>query len=104
MKKGDIIICGAVCLLAAALAAVFMLFKTGGETVVVKRDNKVIAEYPLDTDTVVALGSNEFTVSGGEVYMSRADCKNQVCVHSGKISKRGECIVCLPNGIILEIQ
>mgnify|MGYP003504268919 CR=1 FL=1 len=30
--------------------------------------------------------------------------KNQVCVNSGKISKKGESIVCLPNKVTVEIE
>jgi hypothetical protein len=35
--------------------------------------------------------------------MDYSDCKNQVCVNTGKISKAGETIVCLPNYVIVEI-
>ncbi|MBR4910650.1 MAG: NusG domain II-containing protein [Clostridia bacterium] len=104
MKKGDLYICGILCAVAAILAAAFLLFKSGGKKVVVKQNNSVIAEYSLSSDREVDLGHNTFVISGGEVYMSRADCKNQICVNTGRISKRGECIVCLPNSIVLEIQ
>ena len=104
MKKGDFLIIGTVCALAAVLAGVFFLFKTDGKTVVVKENNKVTAEYRLDTDTKIKLAHNTFTIENGEVFMSEADCRNQICVKTGKISKRGECIVCLPNMVILEIR
>lgn len=104
MKKGDFIACGIICALAAALAVVFLLFKSNGRVVKVKVDNKIVAEYPLDTEREVNLGHNIFVIKDGEVFMSSADCKNQICVNTGKISKRGECIVCLPNRVVLEIK
>ena len=104
MKKGDFIACGIICAVAAALAILFLLTGSKGKTVVLKENNEVIAEYPLNIDTEVALKHNAFKIKSGEVYMSKADCKNNICVKTGKISKRGECIVCLPNRIILEIQ
>ena len=35
--------------------------------------------------------------------MKYSDCKNQICVNTGKISRAGEIIVCLPNYVIVEI-
>ena len=104
VKKGDFLIIGIVCARAAVLATVFFFVKSNGKTVVVKQNNKVVAEYRLDGDRQVELGHNTFTIKDGEVFMSAADCKNQTCVKTGKISKRGECIVCLPNMVILEIR
>ena len=104
MKKGDIITIAIVFVAAAVLAAVLFFCRTNGSTVVVKSNNKTVAEYPLNIDREVNLEHNSFVIKDGEVYMSFADCKNQICVKTGKISKRGECIVCLPNRVILEIE
>lgn len=104
MKRLDIIVIISICVFAAALAIFFICFKKNGETVVVKQDNKVIAEYSLNADREVKLKGNTFIIEDKKVFMSHANCKNQICVKTGKISKRGECIVCLPNKVILEIQ
>lgn len=104
MKKGDFIACGIICTVAAVLAILFFALSANGKTVVLKQNNEAVAEYPLNKDTKVTLEHNTFIIESGEVYMSEADCKNNICVKTGKISKRGECIVCLPNRIILEIQ
>lgn len=104
MKKTDIIIICAICAFAAVLAIVLSLFKESGKIVTVKQDSEIIAEYSLDTDREVTLAHNTFVIENGEVSMSCADCKNQICVKTGKISKRGECIVCLPNRVILTIK
>ena len=104
MKKGDLTIFVAVCTLAAVLSVIFFFFKSDGKTVLVKTDNKIIAEYPLNADREIKLEHNSFIIKNGEVFMDTADCKNQICVKTGKISKRGECIVCLPNMVVLEIR
>ena len=104
MKKQDFILIVAVCAVAAVLALLFSLVKSDGKTVVVKENNQIKAEYPLGVDRSVQLRNNTFVISAGSVYMSNANCKNQICVKTGKISKRGECIVCLPNKVILEIK
>ncbi|MBO4693493.1 MAG: NusG domain II-containing protein [Clostridia bacterium] len=104
MKKGDIILCSAICVFSALLALLFLTFKNNGKTLIVKVDNKPLYEYSLGTDREIELEHNTAVIKDGEVYMLEADCKNQICVRTGKISKRGECIVCLPNRVILEIK
>ncbi len=53
----------------------------------------------------------EYTFSGvtvkagdGCVYASHAECPDLVCVRSGKISKPGQAIVCVPNRVSIEIK
>lgn len=104
MKKGDIILCAAVCTVAAIFALIFFALKKDGKTVLVKIDNKIVDEYPLDTDRKIVLEHNTAVIENSKVQMIESDCKNQICVNTGKISKRGECIVCLPNKVILEIR
>lgn len=104
MKKGDIILCTVIVAVAVALAVTFFFAKAEGKTLLVKVDNKIAYEYPLDTDREIDLEHNTAVIKDGSVFMLGADCKNQICVKSGEISKRGECIVCLPNRVILEIR
>ncbi|MBN1892303.1 MAG: NusG domain II-containing protein [Clostridiales bacterium] len=37
-------------------------------------------------------------------WVSRSDCPKQVCVHTGKISKVGETVVCIPFRAVLRIE
>ncbi len=104
MKKGDIILLAVICVIAAALAVFFLYTEKGGKTLLVKVDNEIIYEYPLDTDRRIDLEHNTAVIENSEVYMYSADCKNQICVKTGKISKKGESIVCLPNRVVLEIK
>jgi hypothetical protein len=43
---------------------------------------------------------------GGEpgVQVTEADCPTQDCVHTGRISRSGQSIVCLPGRIVIELQ
>ena len=36
--------------------------------------------------------------------MESSTCKNQICVEHGKISLKGDSIVCLPNRVVVEIE
>lgn len=63
--------------------------------------------YPLDTDQEIEIvrdgHTNIVSVENGTVHMDSADCRNQVCVDTGVISRTGETIVCLPNRVVVEI-
>lgn len=43
-------------------------------------------------------------VEDGCVYAPHAECPDLVCVRSGKISKPGQAIVCVPNRVSVEIK
>ncbi len=104
MKKGDIVIIVSVA--AAFIASVVLLIGLSGQgsTVTVKQNNEIVYSEKLSYDVTVTLDTNTVVIKDGIVYMSNATCKNQVCVNSGKISKKGESIVCLPNKVIVEIS
>ena len=48
-------------------------------------------------------GSNIVTIENGGVTMTDADCPDKLCVKTGRISKTGETIVCLPHRVVVEI-
>lgn len=82
-----------------------MLWAERGEYVRVTVDNGEPMYYSLDFDGNYSLngGTNTLIVSDGKASIARADCPDKVCEHSGKISKVGERIVCLPNRVYVEI-
>jgi len=61
----------------------------------------------LDTDTVFSLESGGISltvsVSDGSVFVSEAGCPDGVCMGTGKISRAGEIIVCVPAGVVIRI-
>ena len=61
---------------------------------------------PLSDDTKkeVPYGDghrNVFVIQSGEVWMESADCGDETCVRTGRISRVGESIVCLPHRLTL---
>ncbi len=100
------IILGAVLLLVAL--SVFLIVectRTGGEYVCVELNGDEVGRYPLGTDAKIPLsgGKNILVIEGGKAYMESADCPDKVCVRTGKISRVGEQIVCLPNRVFVRI-
>lgn len=104
MKKGDFVIIGAAALTFAMSVILLIAFSGRGDRVIVKQDNKIIYNESLYTDKTVDTGTNTVVIKDGIVYMESASCKNQICVSTGKISKKGESIVCLPNKVVVEIN
>ena len=91
----------------AGCLALWLLPRGGGETVLVYQDGKLLRTLDLRQDTVFTVegpaGENTVTVTGGEVFVSQADCPDQVCVRQGFISDGTVPIVCLPNQLVIEI-
>lgn len=95
-------------LIAAAVLAFYALFpESGGETAVISRDGSVIAELRLDADdfyTCPEVPDMVFSVENRTVSVTESGCGDKTCMRTGKISKRGEAIICVPNKIIVEIK
>ena len=94
-------------------AAVFLIInfvvKKDGITAAVKVDGNIVYMLPLDKNASVTVegyqgGSNTVVIENGTVYMKDADCPDKLCEKTGKISKNGETIVCLPHRVVVEIQ
>ncbi len=104
MKKGDFIVIGTV-IVAFVLSLVLLVsFSKQGSRVVIKQNNEIVYDQSIRINKTVDIGTNCVTIKDGEVFVSSASCKNQICVNTGKISKKGESIVCLPNKVIVEIK
>ena len=104
MKKGDIIIIISVALALVISIAGLIIFSQQGSTVTIKQNNEIVYSESIAKDSTVTLDGNTVIIEDGFVYMLNASCKNQVCVNTGKISKKGESIICLPNKVTVEIS
>ncbi len=75
--------------------------------VVITIDGSLYKNLPLSEDIELTVSSetgiNIVVIRDGSVWVSDADCPNQVCVDHNPISKQGEQIVCLPHKVVIEI-
>lgn len=104
LKKGDIFIIVSVVLAFILTVVLLLCFSVRGSTVTVKQDNCIIYSESLYKNATVKLDGNIVVIKDGSAFMRDAECKNQICVNSGKISKKGESIICLPNKVTVEIK
>ena len=103
VKKADIILIAAILLLGFGLF--FLLVpRSTGTTVVVRVNNEEVKRLPLNEDFVLELEGNTLIIKDHKAYMDKANCPDKVCINQGEISKSGESIICLPNGVIVEVE
>ncbi len=89
------------CLVGAVLYSVFAPAR--GNAAEVYSDGKLIATLSLKKNTVYELDHMQIVVNGGKVWVEHADCPDKICEKTGKIYKKGQAIVCLPNKIAIRI-
>ena len=108
MKKKDLILAGAVLLLAGILALALRLPKTeNGNTMKVTVDGEVYGTYSLAENQTVKIqtghGTNVLVIENGSVHMEEADCPDGYCMEQGGISGQKQTIVCLPHKLVVEV-
>jgi hypothetical protein len=103
-KRDVIVILSLLAVSLLSLLLVFLFSKTG-ECVTVSVDGEYIGTYSLLTDREISIsgGKNILKIDGGEAFMTHADCPDHVCVNTGKISKVGQSIICLPNKVTVTV-
>lgn len=106
MKRNDWILAG-VFLAAAFFIFLGILFSDTSERkyVTVFVDGEKYGTYSLEEDVSVDIGeSNSMIIRDGKVWMSRADCPDQICVKHRPISRNGGSIICLPNKVAIIVE
>lgn len=121
LTKADLgLIC---CILAAAAALAFFFFparpQKAASVAVIEQDGKEILRLSLGEEAgslqafarkqqTVRIpfgdGYNVVAVDGQSVYVSEADCPDQLCVKQGSIAKAGEQIICLPHRLMIRLE
>lgn len=109
IKRDIMLIATLIIVCAAVFLIINFVVKKDGITAVVKVDGNIVYMLPLDKNASVTVegyqgGSNTVVIENGTVYMKDADCPDKLCEKTGKISKNGETIVCLPHRVVVEIQ
>ena len=95
---------------AAAFLIINFAVKKDGSYAVIKVDGNEIKTLDLNSgETTIEVngyqgGVNKVVINDGKVSMTEADCPDELCVKTGKISRVGETIVCLPHRVVVEIK
>lgn len=96
----------------AVMTAAFVYGKNRGETLTatVEHRGQVAAQVALSTLTeekkITIDGQYHLTVTLTKdgVSVTESDCPGQDCVHTGRITRAGQSIVCLPEQVIVTLE
>lgn len=108
MKKFDLYLASAMCIIALVWFLGENIISSNGNTVRVYSNNSISEEFNLSDEGIHVIKDNgnellTFEIKDEYVNVLSASCKDKLCVHQKKIKKSGESIVCLPNNIMIQI-
>lgn len=117
MKRRDWLIIGCGLLLALLALGAWLLLsphKSAFSSVTVYVNGQVYGIYPLDEEQTITIDQgngklNVIRIDEHGVCMERSSCKNQLCVNKGCLDPNNDetlfdnWIVCLPNGVTVEL-
>ena len=108
--RNDIILVGAILLIAAIAFAVFKLTMQDGGYVTVSVNGDVVQTYSIndEIETTITTGddneqTNVLVITNGEALVKSANCPDGICFEHRPISKDGETIVCLPHKVVVAV-
>ena len=105
MKRGDTLVLASILLLTLVVAWCFFPARQSALTAVVHLDGEEVLSLPLTgPDSHISIGALEVCYGEGYALVSRSDCRDQVCLHAGRLTRAGQIAVCLPNRFLLEIR
>lgn len=108
IKKADIVLFCILLIAGTSLSLISYTSASAGEKVEISVDGELYGTYRLSENQVIEVHQgdalNKITIKDGYVQMSYSTCKNQVCIHDGRINKTNQSIVCLPNRVVVEIK
>lgn len=104
----DKILIGGLVVLTLLSLPIIRQFQHEGRVVVVEVDGELVGNFSLEEDRFIPvdgkLGTTRVEIVGNRVRVLDSPCPLKLCVKSGTISKSGEALVCLPNGVVIRIE
>lgn len=107
LKRNDILLFTGALVFALILFFFTQIGKKTGTVAVVTVNGSEKGRFLLSEEkTVVIPGTKTkcvLEIKDGKVFMAEAGCQDKVCVKQGRKSQTGERIICIPNGVVVEI-
>ena len=103
-KNDIILIIGCILLASIALILYFTLQKKEHLMVAVYFEKELVEYLDLHQDTEILINSVVVKIQNQEVQVISSDCKDQICVHQGRIHYAGQTITCLPQRVFIKIE
>jgi len=80
--------------------------RTPSDAAYIYRGEQLVETVSLKADQHITLAQDgmQLAVRQGRIRVVYSDCKKQICVRRGWIRHGGDTIICVPNGIRIEIE
>ena len=101
-RRTDIIIL----IILLTISAIFFFAMTDdkGEIAEIWIDGKVYRSFDLSEPFELSLDNGVTLMGDGDsAWFDNSDCKDKVCINTGKLSHDGQWAACLPNSTVLKI-
>ena len=107
IKRFDLLIIFFFCFVSAALFGAKLLAKTASAVAVIHYNQEEF-RYDLNENQIFSIDSQDICltiqIEKGSIRVEDAQCPDQTCQKTGWICRKGECIVCIPAGVMIEIE
>lgn len=109
-RHGDFVIFLLVLILAATVAAPFIFVQSDTLYVEVRCNNELVKRLKLadgyhEVFTVQGENGvhNTIEINGKRVRIAESNCRDQVCVRTGWLTRAGQASVCLPSRVVVKL-
>lgn len=103
-RNDILLILGLVLIAILGVILYFTLQKKENLLVRVYFDKELIEEVSIVEDKEIIVNDVIIIIKNEEVYVQASSCKDQICVHQGKIRSAGQTITCLPQRVFIQIE
>lgn len=103
-RAGDFFIAALIILSAAAILIYpYIKKQPAASRVEITRAGGEVLTFSCADERELSIDGCEIKIADGGVEVKAADCPDQVCVNTGKITRRGQSIICVPNRVSIQI-
>ena len=107
LRRGDVIPM-AICLVTAILIGVCCFRAATGQTLRVTTPTEDMV-FSMAQDREICVDGRDgrelvIVIAAGQGFVKTADCPDQVCVKTGRLSRAGQTAACLPAGVLLSVE
>ena len=109
IKKADIALIAVILCVGAALLIWRFLPSNGKTEAVIYAGGEVYRRVTLDKSADITITPDTdpkvvIKIKDGAVWFEDADCRDKLCVKSGKLTRPGDTAACLPAGVVIRLE
>lgn len=104
----DILLCVGILIVALIAFVIFKANMKEGKYAVVSVDGEEKYRYSLSEDVQKVIKNGEYentlVIKDGKASVTKANCRDKICVSHKAICNSGETIVCLPHKLVVSVE